>query len=80
MINLTPMERFMKAVRTAKDYNSKEIRLTITEADAMSDCVSQLLLQERVLTEKIMWLQDQLTQNNGSQPNNTPMNLSGGSF
>jgi hypothetical protein len=74
------MERFMKAVRTAKDYNSKEIRLTITEADAMSDCVSQLLLQERVLTEKIMWLQDQLTQNNGSQPNNTPMNLSGGSF
>lgn len=80
MINLTPMERFMKAVRTAKDYNSKEIRLTIAEADAMSDCVSQLLLQERALTEKIMWLQDQLTQKNTSSNTDTSMNLSGGSF
>jgi len=80
MINLTPMERFMKAVRTAKDYNSKEIRLTIAEADAMSDCVSQLLLQERALTEKIMWLQDQLTQKNASSNTDTSMNLSGGSF
>jgi hypothetical protein len=74
------MERFMKAVRTAKDYNSKEIRLTIAEADAMSDCVSQLLLQERALTEKIMWLQDQLTQKNTSSNTDTSMNLSGGSF
>jgi hypothetical protein len=74
------MERFMKAVRTAKDYNSKEIRLTIAEADAMSDCVSQLLLQERALTEKIMWLQDQLTQKNASSNTDTSMNLSGGSF
>jgi len=80
MINLTPMERFMKAVRTAKDYNSKEIRLTIAEADAMSDCVSQLLLQERALTDKIMWLQDQLTQKNASSNTDTSMNLSGGSF
>jgi hypothetical protein len=74
------MERFMKAVRTAKDYNSKEIRLTIAEADAMSDCVSQLLLQERALTDKIMWLQDQLTQKNASSNTDTSMNLSGGSF
>jgi hypothetical protein len=37
-------------------------------------------LQERALTEKIMWLQDQLTQKNASSNTDTSMNLSGGSF
>ena len=79
MIKLTPVDKFLKAVRTAKDYNSKEIRLTIVEADALSDCLSQILLQERELTHKIMHLQDQVIQ---QKPAQTPgaMNLSGGTF
>jgi hypothetical protein len=81
VINLTPVEKFLKAVRTAKDYNSKEIRLTIAEADALSDCVSAMLLQEREFTQKIMWLQDQLIVAQGSVVSSTStVQLSGGSF
>ena len=80
MINLNSVDRFLKAVRTAKDYNSKEIRLTISEADALSDGISQMLLQERDLTNKIMQLQDQIINMGQSQPTPTGMNLSGGTF
>jgi hypothetical protein len=81
MINLTPVEKFLKAVRTAKDYNSKEIRLTISEADALSDCVSTMLLQDRALTERIMQLQDQLLQvKDAATPVSGGMQLNGGSF
>ncbi len=60
MNNFSALDKFIKAVRTAKDHNSKEIRLTISEADAVSDCLTALLLQERELSQKIMHLQDQL--------------------
>ena len=80
MTNLNAVQRFLKAVRTAKDYNSKEIRLTIAEADELNDNLSQMLLQERELTQRIMQLQDALLMAKQAATPTTGMNLSGGSF
>lgn len=81
MINLTPVDKFLKAVLTAKAYNSKEIRLTLAEADALSVSLGQWLLQERQLQERIMQLQDQLLMTKDTNSANTGgMQLNGGSF
>ena len=81
MINLTPVDKFLKAVQTAKAYNSKEIRLTIQEADALSASLGQWLLQERQLQERIMQLQDQLLNAKDTTGANAgTMQLNGGSF
>lgn len=79
-INLMPLNNFLKAVRTAKDYNSKEIRLSITEADALSDCLTHMLLQERDFTQRILHLQDQLMSKQTTAPSTQPVQLNGGSF
>jgi hypothetical protein len=81
MINLTPVDKFLKAVKTAKDYNSKEMRLSITEAEQLALSLGQWLLQERQLQDRIMQLQDELlrTQNN-TGTSGGPVQLSGGSF
>lgn len=81
MINLTPVDKFLKAVQTAKAYNSKEIRLTIAEADALTVSLGQCLLQERQLQERIMQLQDQLLKaQDVASTNPGGMQLNGGSF
>lgn len=80
MINLTPVDKFLKAVHTAKAYNSKEIRLTIAEADALSVSLAQWLLQERQLQTRIMQLQDQLLSASGTSATPSNMQLNGGSF
>ena len=81
MVNQTALDKFLKMVRTAKDYNSKEIRLSISDADALSDCLTHMLLQERELTQKIMRLQDQIiqSQNQSVTPPGVVM-LNGGKF
>jgi hypothetical protein len=81
MINQTALDKFLKMVRTAKDYNSKEIRLNISDADAIMDCLTHMLLQERELTQKIMRLQDQILQSKSIEPTQHGiMNLNGGKF
>jgi hypothetical protein len=81
MVNQTALDKFLKMVRTAKDYNSKEIRLSISDADALSDCLTHMLLQEREFTQKIMRLQDQIiqSQNQSVTPPGVIM-LNGGKF
>jgi hypothetical protein len=81
MVNQTALDKFLKMVRTAKDYNSKEIRLSISDADALSDCLTHMLLQEREFTQKIMRLQDQIiqSQNQSVTPPGAVM-LNGGKF
>ena len=80
-INLTPVDKFLKAVKTAKDYNSKEIKLTMPEAEQLALSLGQWLLQERVLQERIMQLQDDLLQTNNANPATSgTVQLSGGSF
>jgi hypothetical protein len=81
MVNQTALDKFLKMVRTAKDYNSKEIRLSISDADALSDCLTHMLLQEREFTQKIMHLQDQIIQSqNQSVGSSGVIMLNGGKF
>ena len=81
MINLTAVDKFLKAVKTAKDYNSKEIRLSMTEAEQLALSLGQWLLQERQLQERIMQLQDELLRSQSNTvASNAPVQLSGGSF
>ncbi len=81
MINLTAVDKFLKAVKTAKDYNSKEIRLSMTEAEQLALALGQWLLQERQLQERIMQLQDELLRSQSNTvASNAPVQLSGGSF
>lgn len=81
MINLTSVDKFLKAVKTAKDYNSKEIRLTMSEAEQLALSLGQWLLQERQLQDRIMQLQDDLLRIQSANPTtNQTVQLSGGSF
>lgn len=73
------VERFVKAVKTARDYNAKEVRLTIQEAEQLSAHMTEWLLQERELHVKIMQLQDQLLKQS-APVNDAPVQLNGGKF
>lgn len=76
--NTTAVDKFLKLTKTARDYNSKEVRMSIQDADALVISLALMLNQERELSMKIMQLQDKLL----SITNNTPtsVNLSGGTF
>lgn len=69
-----PLETFLKKYQTAKNYNSKEIRLTIAEAEELSIAIALQLSESVELSKKVIILQDQLL--------NTELgtNISGGSF
>lgn len=73
-MSTAPLEQFIKKYQTAKAYNSKEIRLTMQEAEEISTAVALLLSSNTVLSEKIIALQDELLK----QKNEIDMN--GGSF
>lgn len=80
LVNTQVLDKFLKMVRTAKDYNSKEVRMTVADADALSDCLAQLLVQERDHTQLIMQLQDKLIRQQEAAPVPRDINLNGGSF
>lgn len=54
------LEEFLKKYQTARNYNSKEIRLTMQEAEALSIAISRMLTRESQLSQKVIELQDQL--------------------
>jgi hypothetical protein len=60
MITPSPVEAFLVKYKTAKSVNSKDLRLTILEAEQLSIGISLLLAQESKLTTKIIELQDAL--------------------
>lgn len=80
LVNTQILDKFLKTVRTAKDYNSKEVRLSILDADALSDCLAQLLVQERHNVHMIMQLQDKLIKQQETVPVSSDINLNGGGF
>jgi hypothetical protein len=73
-MSVSSLEQFIKKYQTAKNYNSKEIRLTIQEAEDLSTAISLVLSSTTVLQTKIIQLQEQLLQGN------TEINVSGGEF
>ena len=59
-MDLTPLQTFIGKVQVAKNYNSKELRLTIQEAEAMSIALSGLLMDQTDLRKKVTELQEQI--------------------
>lgn len=60
MSDTAVLSEFMSKYQTARNYNSKEIRLTIDEAAAMSIALANMMLKEIDLSRKIIDLQDQI--------------------
>jgi hypothetical protein len=73
-MSTAPLEQFIKKYQTAKSYNSKEIRLTMHEAEEISTAIALLLASNTTYAEKIIMLQEQLL----VQKNEVEMN--GGGF
>lgn len=68
------LEQFIKKYQVAKAYNSKEIRLTLLEAEELNSAIALLLTQNHTLSSKVIELQDKLLiEKNDIQ-------VSGGSF
>lgn len=61
-MSTAPLEAFIKKYQTARNYNSKEIRLTMAEAEEISTAVALLLASNTVLSEKIIGLQERIMQ------------------
>ncbi len=76
--NSDSIHQFLKNVNTARAYNSKELRLTRDEAEALALSLTELLARDLNLAQKIMDLQDKLISNLQSTPRN--LDLNGGTF
>lgn len=68
------LEKFVKKYQTAKSYNSKEIRMTLQEAEEISAAIALILANTNSLSERIIALQDQLL------AERTEIEITGGSF
>jgi hypothetical protein len=68
------LEQFIKKYQTAKNYNSKEIRLTILEAEEITAAIAMLLTRSADLSAKVIELQDRLIEDK------TEIEVTGGSF
>jgi hypothetical protein len=54
------LEAFLNKYQTARNYGSKEIRLTMQEAESLSIAISKMLTRENELGQRVINLQDQL--------------------
>lgn len=73
-MSTTALETFIKKYQTAKSYNSKEIRLTILEAEELSTAIALSLSKLNLLQERIIDLQHQLLESGND------IDISGGGF
>jgi hypothetical protein len=73
-MSTSALEVFIKKYQTARNYNSKEIRLTIQDAEELSTAIALVLANVNNLSSKIIALQDQLL------ADKSEVELSGGSF
>ena len=74
--NLTAdgIQDFIEKYKNARNFNSKEIRFTIAEADRLNTGIAQLLNRYRVLSDRVIDLQEQLI----AEPDE--IELTGGNF
>ena len=74
--NTHSVDSFVKLVAQARAHNSKEVRLSMSDAQALCDSMCYLLLQERELTHTLLKHMSQT-----STPASTSnLNVNGGSF
>lgn len=54
------IQDFLEKYKNAKSFNSKEMRLTMQEAERLTTGIALLLSRYQQLTDKVIDLQDQL--------------------
>jgi hypothetical protein len=54
------IQDFLEKYKNAKSFNSKEIRLTVQEAERLTTGIALLLSRYQQLADKVIDLQDQL--------------------
>jgi len=59
-MDLTALQEFQKQYKTARDHNSKEIRLTIAQAERLSLAVSEVTGAMMILQSDLIHAQQQL--------------------
>lgn len=65
--------QFIDKYKTARNHNSKEIRLTIQEAEQLTISLAELLTREMDLSDKVIKLQEDIM-------NGVEINQDGGGF
>lgn len=60
MIDTTGISSFIEKYQTARNFGSKEIRLTLQEAESMSIALTAMLIRELDLSQKVIDLQTQI--------------------
>lgn len=58
--NIDSLTQFFDKFQTAKNYNSKELRLTLHEAEQLSLGISRLLVRQAALADQVIDLQKQI--------------------
>ena len=76
------LDKFVKRVESSTKARSREIRLTIAEAQQMTFEITKLLLKENELLEKITNIQDGKTEDGGDPFENVLIQgtIDGGKF
>ena len=74
------IDKFIKQVQVAKDYNSKEVRMAIQDAEKLVNGIALLLNGNTSMIQKVMELQDKLIQQQTMQQQPRNMDLNGGTF
>ncbi|CAB4123225.1 hypothetical protein UFOVP29_384 [uncultured Caudovirales phage] len=75
-MDLTALHEFQKQYRTARDHNSKELRLTIAQAERLSLGVSEITMELAQLQADLLKAQSQLI----DAVSNPKIDWSGGKF
>lgn len=75
-MDLTALQEFQKQYRTARDHNSKEIRLTIAQAERLSLAVMEVTSALAILQNDLIHAQQQLI----DAVSNPKIDWSGGKF
>lgn len=76
---MSTIEKFMERVESATKARSKEIRLTLSEAQSLSLAMARILERDNKLLEKIVLLQEEQNQILKDQPSNDIV-MDGGEF
>jgi hypothetical protein len=76
--NTAAVDKFLRLVKTARDHNSKELKMSVVDAEALAISLATVLNQERELAVKLLACQSQLVNSVNREP--TEISLNGGGF
>lgn len=80
-MSTSAIEKFLDRYDKAVQGHSKELRLQLPEAKALAHEVTMLLARSSTLADKIIILQEQLIQEQNSQPGDViKVSMDGGDF